>query len=308
MRSLTSADDLRPWFRPGAEIFVAGCLGESQRFIEWLKSQPTLADGVRFTGVLIPGANRFDYAGLHPNARMRTVFASPDWSGPATAARHECLPLGYRDAYAWLSRQRFDAVLVQGAPDGGGLSLSAAADFTPAALQHAGAVIAHRNARLPVTDAPKIRAPDAVLDADSDLPAYDAGPIGDTMRKLALNVLRLIEPGATLQLGLGKLQSALLAALPPGRELRVHSGMVSSAIAGSSSEVRTSISAASTSRTILAPWHRSPVSCRSIRFWKSIFTVRPTPSISKAARSPVAADWSTLCAAPDSQVARRCWH
>lgn len=224
MRILQTANDLAHWFRPGVEVFVAGCLGESELFIEWLKARPDLADGVRFTGILIPGVNRFDYASLHPEARLRTIFASPDWRTPA---RHECLPLGYRDAYAWLSQQHFDVVLVQGAPDSHGLSLSVAADFTPAALKHAGAVLVHRNGFLPITDAPKIRAPDGRTDCDLPLPSYDAGAVNDSAKKTALNIARLIEPASTLQLGLGKMQSALLETLPPGRDLRLHSGMVS---------------------------------------------------------------------------------
>ncbi len=227
MRILHNADDLARWFKPGMEVFVAGCLGESPLFIEWLKSRPDLAQNVRFTGVFIPGVNRFDYAQLHPSARMRTIFASSDWGGEGTAARHECLPLAYRDAFAWLTRQRFDVVLVQGAPYHQGLNLSVAADFTPAVLARASAVLVHRNAQLPVTDAPVIASPDGIVDADVALAEYDAGPLNDALRMTAQMIAPRIRPRSTVQLGLGKMQAALLDALPAGHNLRLHSGMVS---------------------------------------------------------------------------------
>jgi len=64
---------LRRLLRPGMLVSAAGTAGESAVIAEALAAAPAAAAGVHFTGVWLPGLNRIDYAGLHPDARATAV-------------------------------------------------------------------------------------------------------------------------------------------------------------------------------------------------------------------------------------------
>jgi acyl-CoA hydrolase len=228
------AESFAAAFRPGMRVYAPGCGGHSLLFERWLRERPDAADGVEFCGVHIPGVNRFDFGALHPTARMRNIFLSPDWRHTWVDGRFALQPLAYSDFVRELANTRFDLALVQVSPadERGRHSLGIAADFTPAALLGAARVFAHVNPRMPRTNGPWIEAAriDAAVVADEPLLAFpDAAPDA-VLDRLADNVAGLVEDGDTLQFGLGRIQAAVLRALGRRRGLRVHSGMVSDSL------------------------------------------------------------------------------
>lgn len=223
--------------RPGAEIYAPGCAGHSLLFESWLQQAPERCDGVRFTGVHIPTVNKFDFASLHPGARQRTIFLSAELRESWLAGRVDYLPMSYSATWQWLSEAaQFDVALVQVAPpdDNGQCSLGVAADFTPAAWPRATKVLAHVNPRMPRTHGPSIpwSRIHAAIEHDSPLlEAPDPAP-DPAMDAVAEQVATLVPDRATLQLGLGRLQSAVLRAVRGRRDLRLHTGMVSDGLLG----------------------------------------------------------------------------
>jgi acyl-CoA hydrolase len=226
---VNSCEPLLARFKPGMEVFVAGCAGESQVFIDALRANPEAARGVRFTGVQIPGVNRFSYAGLTPSTRQRCFFLSPELQPSFKQGLVDFMPITYTSIFAWLERQRFDWVIFQGHAHGDGYSLSIAHDFTPAALRHAKHVAVLQNDALPLITKKSVEADqvDLCINAPAPVLSYDAGTLGSVYGVLGEVIANEIPNGATLQFGLGKLQKALIQSLKHHRELRVHSGMVS---------------------------------------------------------------------------------
>ena len=74
----------------------------------------------------------------------------------------------------------------------------------------------------------------ALVDGPGALPTYDAGPVDPASARVADHVLGLLRPGDRLQLGLGRVQTAVLAALPASglSNLGFHGGMISTPIRG----------------------------------------------------------------------------
>ena len=221
----------------GPEVFAPGCAGHSLLFESWLRDAPEHCAGLRFTGVHIPTVNTFDFAALHPQARQRTVFLSGDLRDSWLQGRVDYLPITYSAAWHWLLHTAaFDTLLVQVAPPDadGNCSLGVACDFTPAVWPRAGRILAHINPSMPRTHGPSI--PWARIDAaiEADMPLLEVpDPAADpAMDAVAARVAGLVEDGATLQLGLGRLQSAVLRAVRDRRGLRIHSGMVSDGLLG----------------------------------------------------------------------------
>lgn len=231
------ASNIFDYLRPGMEIYTPGCAGHSLLFESWLRDSPARCAQLRFTGVHIPTVNRFDFAGLDPHTRQRTIFLSSDLRASWLAGRVDYLPMSYSGTWQWLVETvRFDVALVQVAPpdERGECSLGVACDFTPAVWPRATKVLAHVNPRMPRTRGPSIpwSRIDAAVEHDGPLlqvPDPDPDPVMD---QVAARIADLIADGSTLQLGLGRLQSAVLRTLHDHRDLRVHSGMISDGLLG----------------------------------------------------------------------------
>ena len=223
--------------RAAGEVYAPGCAGHSLLFEQWLQSEPEASAGTRYSGVQIPTVNRFDFAGLHPQARQRTNFLSAELRESWLAGRVDYLPMTYSATWRWLREvARFDVALVQVAPPDahGNCSLGIACDFTPAAWPRARVVLAHINPLMPRTRGPSIpySAITAAIEAEAPLLEVPDPPADPAMDAVARQVAGLIDDGATLQLGLGRLQSAVLRAVADRRSLRIHSGMVSDGLLG----------------------------------------------------------------------------
>lgn len=228
---------------PGSRVYAPGCAGHSLLFEQWLNAyqtaHPQNCSGVEFCGVWIPGINRFDFAALSSNTLATGFFMSPDLRASYDAGRFNYLPMHYSATARYLAQpERFDVALVQVAPPDaqGFCSLGVAADFTPSALASKPIIVAHVNPRMPQTQGPRIAWEDIAWAVEADAPLLEvtdesANTTTDgVMTNVAQQVVRRIGNGSTLQLGLGKLQAAVLRQLGGHRDLRIHSGMVSNAL------------------------------------------------------------------------------
>lgn len=129
-----------------------------------------------------------------------------------------------------------DVLLLQVSPpdEAGRYSLGLVREYLPAVLDKARVVIGEVNPAIPWTHGgPHLQAGDFALQIAAEHPPLDQprGTIGPTEQAIARHVAGLIEDGATLQLGVGNLPEAVLAALHGHRDLGLHSGAVTDGIA-----------------------------------------------------------------------------
>lgn len=220
----------------GARIYVAGCSGEPLIFADVLRAEPELARDLLFHGVWIPGVNRTDYAGLHPEARAETIFLSPELQASFAARRVDFLPLSYAQAFRRLETAPVTAALVQtSAPDRSGrVSIGVSADFSPALLDRPDVVkVAHVNPAMPAPIA-SFRYPleifDVVVEGVRPILPYEPPPPSAVFDEIARHVSSLVCDGASLQFGLGNVQLAAMRALARRKRLSIHSGMVSDGV------------------------------------------------------------------------------
>lgn len=129
-----------------------------------------------------------------------------------------------------------DVVLLQVSPpdEQGRYSLGLVHEYLPAALDKARVVIGEVNPEIPWTHGSvHLKATDFALLIAAEHPPLEqsrAAP-GPAEQAIARHIAGLIEDGATLQLGIGNLPEAVLAALHGHRDLGLHSGAVSDGIA-----------------------------------------------------------------------------
>lgn len=173
-------------------------------------------------------ADMFKFAGLGPAGTSRILARTV---GFETYPIHvSALPGFVADGTIAI-----DVVLVQVSPadEHGRHSLGVAADYLPAAIDRARAVVAEINQQMPYTLG------DTLIDGslfsgtiETDRPVLELPNPQPTTTELRIgrHAATLIPDGATLQVGIGSLPAAALVALDGKKDLGVHSGIVGDGI------------------------------------------------------------------------------
>ncbi len=131
---------------------------------------------------------------------------------------------------------RADVVLVQVSPpdEQGRYSLGLVHEYIPAALDCARVIIAEVNAEVPWTYGSRHLTADDIdllVDATHAPISLERGAPGSAEQAIAGHIGGWIEDGATLQMGIGNLPEAIVAALGDRRDLGLHSGAIGDGIA-----------------------------------------------------------------------------
>lgn len=234
-RTLTPAAALS-LLEPGMRVFVHAGPSECMTFVEALKADPERARGVEFVGVFIPGLNATDYSALAPDARIASTFVSPPFAEAFANGRLRYLPKAYSGFASVLARMKIDLAVLRVSPPGadGRMSFGLNQDYAPIAARTARRVLAFVDRSMPhVAGEPGLAREDcdALVEIDEPLRPFPASSASGTLEKVGINAARLIRDGDTIQIGIGKVQSAVLANLFDRKRLGLHSGMIDDAIA-----------------------------------------------------------------------------
>ncbi|MEW6262221.1 MAG: acetyl-CoA hydrolase/transferase C-terminal domain-containing protein [Thermodesulfobacteriota bacterium] len=112
-------------------------------------------------------------------------------------------------------------------------SFGVSSDFTMAMARSAKTVIAEINDRMPWVFGKgfiKISEIDYYLETDRPLPQWPAEEQKDIDLKIGENVAGLIDDGATIQIGIGRLSEGVLSFLHHKKNLGIHSGLITDGI------------------------------------------------------------------------------
>lgn len=228
------ADAIQEFAADGA-IFLSGCTGQPTAFLAALKEDPGIGRGREFRGVWLPGINRFDPTSAGNGTTATTIFATNELQGGIAAGRVRVVPLHYSSCYRWFRSGGgiAGAVFQVTPPRDGSVGLGISVDFAPALIDAGVPVVGQVNPQMPdPASGPRIPVDrfSALIEAPDGLVEHDPGMPSGTLRRIAHHVAGLIRPGDTVQLGLGKLQRAVIDALSGTDDLRLHGGMVSDAV------------------------------------------------------------------------------
>ncbi len=221
--------------RGAGRIFLGASAGEPAAVLDAVACEPELWRGARVTGAFIPGVNDRPFGDLAPAGAVETIFATAGLRDrPGTAF----LPLHYTAFWERLARPGMVDLVYMAVPppQGGTVGFGPCADFAPAAIAAGARLIGMVNPRMPdVTHGPRLSLDrfEALCEGEGPLPDLPEPETDATSLAIAEYVLALLRPGSTLQLGLGRLQAAVLRVLEnsgsPG--LGYHAGMISSGMA-----------------------------------------------------------------------------
>jgi len=220
----------------GQHVVVGSGAAEPQHLVEALSVRgAALADTevlhLLTLGIAPYAASKFEGALRHnalfigPNVRDAVLKGLADYT-PCLLSE---IPSLFRTG-----RLPVDVALIQVAPPEDGMcSLGIAVDIVKAAVECADYVVAQVNPRMPWTHGDSL-VPVASIDAfvEFEEPLLELPPAETTAEALWIGryVAHLVEDGATLQMGIGSIPDAVLAALGDKKDLGIHSEMISDGV------------------------------------------------------------------------------
>jgi len=227
--------DVAGLLRPGMTVFVAGATAEPREILGALSEQGGSCAGVRFVSVSLPGINHVDFTSLNGQAQSTAFFATPENRQSIAAGRTEFIPMQYSAIYDYLERDLpVDIALVQ-LPEPGSDSVSSgiSVDFLPSVLDKAGLLIGEINARQPIpagaSQIPLSRLDYAVA-CERPVPTIAPAKISSAVNEIGHHIAGLIKDGSCIQIGIGGIPGATMAALSERNDLGFHSGMITDGV------------------------------------------------------------------------------
>jgi len=235
MSKTIEAEELAGLLRPGMTVFVQSSSSEPSELIKALEAAPSASAGVHYIACQIPGVNRTDFAGLHPDARFTGLFITPEIKQSYRAGKVRFMPLAYSSMNAYLASLDIDLALIQVRPSTkqGTFTLGSSVHFVPAVLDRCKSVVAELNEALPwpgrsfEIGGERL---DYVVETDHPLPVIDAGTPSSIAQRIGTHIAGLVRDGDSVQVGIGKVPSAVLGALSAHRNLACQGGLVSEAM------------------------------------------------------------------------------
>ncbi len=224
----------------GRRIFLGSGAASPLRLLEALARPDVGPDDAETVGILTLGAHPLAAPEMADRFRHNALFIGPNMRAAVQAGRADYTPIHLHeipDLFRPEGNLPLDVALVAVSPPdkAGFVSLGVSVDVVRAAVDHASMVIAEVNPNMPRTHGDSfvpIERIDAFVLSDEPIPELESPPPGPIEHRIGALVADLVEDGDTLQLGIGKIPDAVLAALSDKKDLGVHTEMLSDGVAG----------------------------------------------------------------------------
>ena len=219
---------------PGRRILIGSGAAEPSTLVDaMVRTGDHLADN-EIVHLMTLGPAPYVAPGLEHRFRHTAFFIGANVRSAVQEGRADFMPVFLSEIPRLITsrRVRIDVALIQVSPPDahGYCSLGVSVDVVRAAVDSADLVIAEVNPRMPRTHGDSFVHVDRIaclVPVDSALPERLPEPLDEVDRAIGAHVAALVPDGATLQLGIGRIPDAVLAALDKHRDLGVHTEMFS---------------------------------------------------------------------------------
>ncbi len=232
-----SAEEAVSVIKSGDRVFIHSVAAAPRQLIEAMTNRAPELREVEVVHLHTEGSAPYASPEYSESFRVNALFVGANVRQAVQEGRADYLPVFLSEVPALFRKGvlPLDVALVQVSPPDrhGYCSLGVSVDATRAAVQTARKVIAQVNPHMPRTHGDgliHIRQFNALVQVDEPLPEH--APSEPTSLELAIgqHCAGLVEDGATLQMGIGSIPDAVLAALKQHRRLGIHSEMFSDGV------------------------------------------------------------------------------
>jgi len=232
-----TVSDLKGVVSSGSCVYVESGCGEPQHLVKHLiLENMKLCDVQVYTSV--PLSAYSDFGGEYGSRfRIQSFFISPNLTSAFADGRADHLPMSSLGKYKLFAEGyiTINTALIQlSPPDAKGfMSLGVTVDIMKSIIEKADMVVAQINRYMPVTGGDSlvhVKDVDYLVEFDEPLVSYPIQESDPEVMQVGKNIGRLIEDGATIQIGFGRIPDATLMFLKGKKDLRIHSEIVTDSV------------------------------------------------------------------------------
>ncbi len=232
-----SAEEAVSVIKSGERVFVHSVAAAPRRLIAAMTARAPELHVVEVVQLHTEGEAPYAAPELSKSFRVNALFVGSNVRQAVQEGRADYLPV-FLSEVPHLFRAGIlplDVALVQVSPPDvhGFCSLGVSVDVSRAAVQTARTVIAQVNPRMPRSHGDGLIHSDAIdfaVEVDEAIHELAPAPLSEVERAIGRHCAELVDDGATLQLGIGALAEATLAALGDHQRLGIHTEMLSEGV------------------------------------------------------------------------------
>lgn len=234
MGKTTTAADAVNVIRSGDRVFIHGIGAAPLRLIEAMTDRSNELKGVEIVHLHTEGKARYSEPQYAESFRVNAFFVGANVRQAIKEGRGDYIPIFLSEIPGLFRKGVLPlnvAMIHVSPPDKHGFcSLGVSVDIARAAVECAHHVIAQVNPNMPRTHGDALVSVDdidALVDVDDPIPEAPIPELSEIDHAIGRFIAEMVEDGATLQMGIGSIPNAVLAALTGHRDLGIHTEMFS---------------------------------------------------------------------------------
>ncbi len=237
MRRLFSAAEAVQCIQSGHRVFIHGGAATPISLVEAMVEQAGRLRDVEVTHLHTSGEAAYGRPQYQESFRVANLFVGGNLRKYVGTERNDYVPVFLSEIPRLFreGRRHINVAMLQVSPPDahGYVTLGPSVDVAMAAAESADVVVAEINPRMPRTHGDgflHVSRIDFAIEVDRPLPESPPSKLSDEERAIGEHVASLVDDGATLQMGIGNVPDAVLAALTNHKHLGIHTEMVSDGV------------------------------------------------------------------------------
>jgi len=236
MKKMTAAEALKR-LKSGDNVYIHSVAAAPQLLIKAMTDRAPEVKGVQIYQLHTEGDAPYAQPQYKENFHVNSLFIGANVRKAVNEGRGSYIPVFLSEMPLLFRRNiiPLDIALISVSPPDkhGYCTLGPSVDATFAAVETASIVIAQVNKHIPRTHGDgfiHIDKIDCVVEYDEPIPTVEAKPLNETEKAIGRHIAHMIEDGSTLQMGIGAIPNAVLAALGNHKNLGIHTEMFSDGV------------------------------------------------------------------------------
>ena len=238
-KKLTSAEEAVQAVKTGNRVYYGGNAAIPRALVNALALRRDELQHVQLNHVLLLGDDPLSAEGMEGHFRHNSLFVGPADRGAVNDGRADYVPIFLHQIPRLFTEGilPLDVAMVMVSPpdEHGFMSLGVETLASMAACKSAKKIIVQVNEQMPRVLGDSflhVGRVSAVVEHTERLPNLEVKPPSELEKIIAQNVFSLVEPGATIQMGIGGIPDAVYAAMEGDMDLGIHTEMISDGAMG----------------------------------------------------------------------------
>lgn len=234
---VASAEQAVARIAKGSRVFVGTASATPRSLLAALESMRQPPADVELCHFLTTGAVRLEGEQVLTHYRHRAFFVGSEMRAAVRQGLADYVPISLAELPRLIENGQLeiDYALIQVSPPDpyGFVSLGVSVDITASVVRHARHVIAEVNPNMPRTMGESfvhVDRIDCLVPVQTPIAEFLHQPAGAVAERIARYIAGIIEDGATLQIGLGRIPNEALKYLSDRRDLGIHSDLITDGV------------------------------------------------------------------------------